>query len=151
MKNIRHVRYFELKPLQRVRFLNRFKEFITCQITNQKIINVPDSDCKNYLSVKNSTTTFYDVPDFELKKKSNGENLVKENCNTSTFAFKLLERVRIWEVYFLQRVRIWNKLLLNARFWIDMKEWSASEMKFLEFSEILNSISYNVSDFETKS
>ena len=30
------------------------------------------------------------------------------------------------------------------------KEWSGCEMKNLEFLEILNSLSYNVSDFETK-
>ena len=30
------------------------------------------------------------------------------------------------------------------------KEWSGYDMKNLELSEILNSISYNVSDFETR-
>ena len=42
IKNLGQVREVELKPLKGVRFWN--KDFTTCQIINQKIIDVPDSE-----------------------------------------------------------------------------------------------------------
>ena len=120
------------------------------QILNNQVFPCVKNWSKPFHNVPGLNWGLHNVSDFELKKNSNSEVLVTERCEMTIFAFKLLERVRIWKVFFLQRVIIWNKFLLNASFWMGKKEWSVCEMKNLEFSEILNSLSYNVSDFETK-
>ena len=84
-------------------------------------------------------------------KKTDGEVFVSENCETSDCNFKHLERVRnLKNICFPQRVRIWNKILCNANLWVGKTERRGWEMKNIEFPAILNSISYNVSDFENK-
>ena len=131
-------------------------KFWIWKVLMEQILKNQISVCiQNWSKTINNVPDFnwglHNVSDFELKKNRSARFLVKEIRKTSIFDFKLLERVRIWKVYFLQRVLIWKKILLNANFWFGKKECLGCEMKNLDFSEILNSMSYNISDFEPKS
>ena len=103
-----------MKQLQRVRF--RKKDFTTCQIYNLKIIDVPDSDLKSLFVVKISTTIVYDVLDFELKKKSNGEIFGKGILQPVRFWFHFLKTSQASRNKCLYLVRIWSKFFVKAKF-----------------------------------
>ena len=74
-EQIRNVTYFEFKHLQCVSYRRKIFSFFQSLMQNYL-------RCVRYWIEKNRSVRF----------------LVSKNCETSIFAFKLLERVRIWKV-----------------------------------------------------
>ena len=109
-------RYQKSKTCQR--FL--FQSLTTCQLLKRKVQSVSNFGFKKYYCNRFWKTKFFLVLKIEAKhfttyqiwievytpckisnwKNSNSEVLASENCQTSSFAFKFLERVRNWKVYF---------------------------------------------------
>ena len=98
---------FETKGSKRVKFW--IWKILMEQILKNQISLCVQNWSKTINNVPDLDWGLHNVSDFELKKNRSVRFLVREICKTSLFDFKLLERVRIWKVYFLQRVIIWKK------------------------------------------
>ena len=96
IKNLRLVRDFEINPLQRVSFWN--EKFELCQNLDLKNNIVKEFEKPSSSMCQKRKQNISQRNRFELKKESNSEVLVRKICEMSIFAFKLLERVRIWKV-----------------------------------------------------
>ena len=97
IKYLRLVRDFQFNPLQRVNLWN--EKFKLCQNLDLKNNNVTDFEKPSSSMCQKRKQNISQRNRFELKKESISEVMVRKICEMSIFAFKLLERVRIWKVY----------------------------------------------------
>ena len=138
IKNLRHVKDCELKPVQLIRFL--YIVDITCQIKKYRIVDLTYSEKKNISLCQIFNRNVLQRVKFLNWINKSGMILIREKFYPSNFDFKLSEGVRLWNIFFRAcQNRKW-KISHVVGFWIEKNERLDFEMKNWR----------NVRDFERK-